>query len=82
MKCPPEVNPAEFEAAMRPEAGHPWEPAPHARGYWLCSEFGFLGPFDLDIDASDKAREIDYVTDWRVFRITEYYESLFPESPF
>ena len=70
MDCPPDVNPAEFEAAMRPEAGDPWEPLPHDTGWWLMSmEHGWLGPFQTSGEAFDRADERDYLDDWQVVKI-------------
>ena len=70
MKRPPDVNPADFEAAMRPEAADPWEPLPHDAGWWLMSlTYGWLGPFPSTSAARERADRLDYLDDWQEVKI-------------
>ena len=70
MRRPPDVNPAEFDAAMRPEAGDPWEPLPHACGYWIASlQYGWLGPFPSSDHAWDRADTLTYTSDWQIVNV-------------
>jgi len=79
---PPDVDPAEFEAAMRPEAADPWEPMPHAIGYWLASDrYGWLGPFPNSNDVWDRAAAMPYVDDWQVVKIAFLSSPIFDHSP-
>lgn len=83
MKRPPDVNPAEFEAAMRPEAADPWEPMPHAVGYWLASDrYGWLGPFPNNDTVWDRADTLDYLDDWQVVKIGFISAPIFDRAPF
>lgn len=82
VKRPPDVNPAEFEAAMRPEAADPWEPMPHEPGYWIASlEHGWLGPFASSDDAWDRADMLTYASDWQIVKIDSISQPIF-SSPF
>ena len=70
MRRPPDVNPAEFDAAMRPEAGDPWEPVPYDTGWWVMSrQFGWLGPFSSSRGAVTRAEQSGYVDDWQIVMI-------------
>ena len=82
MDCPPDINPADFEAAMRPEAADPWEPMPHDSGYWIaCLGYGWIGPFPSSTDAWDRADMLTYTDDWQIVKIDSISQPIF-SSPF
>jgi hypothetical protein len=82
-KVPLGVNPADFEAAMRPEAGDPWEPLPHDVGWWVMSfDFGWLGPFRTSAAAQLRAEGMTYLDNWQEVRITTLSAPAFDDQPF
>ena len=82
-EAPRGVNPADYEAAMRPEAGDPWVAMPHYPGWWINDrEHGWLGPFDDATAAFDKSDTLTYIGDWQVVAVSRVNWPAGAESPF
>jgi hypothetical protein len=70
MNRPPDVNPAEFQAAMRPEAAHTWISGPDGIGYWVTDPtYGWLGPFPAERQAWDVVDRLTYLEDWNIVQV-------------